>query len=497
MASPLRGKRAGGTVRDQLAAMFYEGLVRSEDPEDHSVEFGEPPLRPHEGPQTRFLETPADIAFYGGEAGGGKSYGLLMEACRHSDVPDFHAVIFRRTSPRITQEGGLWDTSFQIYPELGAEPYQSPSHEWRFPSGAKVAFHHMQHEKDRLEWKSSQIPLIGWDQVEEFTERQFWYLTSRNRSTCGVRPYVRATCNPVPPEDEIGGWLHELLSWWIGDDGYPIEERDGVLRWFLRFEGDLQWFDSEAEAEAFRGERGMDERIRPRSVTFIRAQLEDNPTLMREDPSYLSVLEALPKVDRDRLRGGNWLVRETAGRVFDRTWFDIVDAAPAEAERVRYWDAASSEREEGASARSAGVKMSKAGDTYYIEDVTEGFWSGAQREKVQDETAEEDGVEVSIWLEQEPGSSGKDVALAAVARLSGYDVHRDKVTGDKVARAKPMSAQAEVGNVKLVRGPWNESLLRQLQRFERGAKLIDAADAAVGAFNRLTVRERGREFWFR
>jgi hypothetical protein len=78
-------------------------------------------LRPQPGPQEMFLSTPADIAVYGGAAGGGKSFGILLEGARHTPNKDFGGVIFRRTSPMITNEGGLWDESNKIYPLLQAK----------------------------------------------------------------------------------------------------------------------------------------------------------------------------------------------------------------------------------------------------------------------------------------------------------------------------------------------------------------------------------------
>jgi len=442
-------------------------------------------IAPNPGPQERFLATPADIAFFGGEAGGGKTAALLLECLRHVDNPGHRATIFRRTHPRITEQGGLWETSEEFFPHLGAEPYKSPHYEWRFPSGAKVAFRAMQHAKDRHDWKGAQIPLICWDQAEEFEEVQFWYLLSRNRSVSGVRPYVRATCNPVPDDDDTGGWVHRLLSWWIGEDGYPVAERDGVLRWFLRHDGDLAWFDAREEALAYRDHHGLPSGVEPKSLTFIRSRLEDNPVLMRQDPGYLSTLEALPKIDRDRLRGGNWNVRAAAGEVFDRAWFEVVDAAPAGLRAVRYWDKAGTE---GGGAQTAGVLMAGPNDgLYWIVDVTAGRWSALERERTIEQVATSDGKRVDVWVEQEPGSGGKESAEATIRRLSGHTVRADRVTGSKLERAMPLSAQAEAGNVNLVRGPWNEAFLTQAHSFDGESGDMDLIDAAAGAFNKLTA----------
>ncbi len=153
-------------------------------------------LRPQPGPQEDFLSSSADIVIYGGAAGGGKTYGLLLECIRNVDVEEFGAVVFRRVSTQITSQGGLWDTSKQIYPLTGALPTTQPRHLWRWKSGARVTFAHLQNDQDVQSWQGSQIPLICWDELTHFTEYQFFYMLSRNRSASGVAPYMRATCNP-------------------------------------------------------------------------------------------------------------------------------------------------------------------------------------------------------------------------------------------------------------------------------------------------------------
>src|SRR5207245_7397302 len=96
------------------------------------------------GPQTAFLQTAADICIYGGAAGGGKTVGLILEPLRHvSRVPGFTAVFFRRTTPRITNPGGLWDESQNFYPRLGATPHLR-TQEWPWPRGGKLQSSHLQ-----------------------------------------------------------------------------------------------------------------------------------------------------------------------------------------------------------------------------------------------------------------------------------------------------------------------------------------------------------------
>ena len=68
-------------------------------------------LAPQKGPQEMFLATSADICIYGGAAGGGKTFGLLLEPLRYMNNPDYNATIFRRDYTQVTSPGGLWDSS--------------------------------------------------------------------------------------------------------------------------------------------------------------------------------------------------------------------------------------------------------------------------------------------------------------------------------------------------------------------------------------------------
>lgn len=276
-------------------------------------------LRPQEGPQEKFLASDADIVIYGGAAGGGKSFALLLEPTRHIDNPGFAAVIFRSTTPEITNPGGLWDESSAIYAG-NAEPRVGLL-EWRFPSGARVKFAHLEHEQDKYNWQGAQIAYIGFDELTHFSAGQFWYLLSRNRSKCGVKPYVRATCNP-----DADSWVAELVSWWIDEEtGYPIPERSGVVRWFLHYADRLHWADSYEECrEIGRDLHLADEDNLPKSFTFIAASLDDNPALTEADPGYRANLLSQPNVDQERLLRGNWKIRVSDGSMWSPDCFDEI-----------------------------------------------------------------------------------------------------------------------------------------------------------------------------
>lgn len=449
-------------------------------------------------PQEAFLSLNVDIGLMGGGAGGGKTYGLLLEPLYHIQNSDFGAVIFRRTTKQVRQEGGLLDTSQGIYGPLGAT-WNDTKLTWTFGPESRVTFAHMEHEKDRFNWKGAQIPLVGFDQVEDFTEKMFWYLVSRNRSVSGVQPYLRATCNPVPPEDPTGGWLHDMVGWYLDDEGYPHPDRAGEVRWFIRHDNELIWANSRPEAEARRRDLGLPEEVEPKSFTFIPATVHDNPALMEADPTYLSRLHTLTRVEKERLLGGNWLVRPAAGLIFDRADFNIGAAPPAGegVKRVMYVDKAGTEAA-GASYTVILLLAHTPNGLTFIEDVTRDRWKASRREKVIRQKAEAVAREYGktgfqVVVEQEPGSSGKESAENTISNLQGFRAYADKPSGDKFDRADPFAAQVQVGNVYLCEGGWVEDYLRELHNAEPGAEYLDQMDASSGAYNWVTQKwKRGK-----
>jgi len=442
-------------------------------------------IGPQQGPQDEFLKTTVDIAIYGGQAGGGKTWALLYDAVRQTDIPGFGAVIFRREFTQIRAEGGPWDMATEMFRLWLGTPRENYL-DWRFPSGSKIRFAHMQHENDRFAWDGSQIPVICFDQLESFTWRQFMYMLSRNRSMCAIRPYIRATCNPDPDH-----WLRHFLEYWIDDEtGFAIPERSGAIRWFVNINNEIHWADRADELEKRHGQE-----CEPKSCTFIPSSVYDNKILLEQNPGYVANLKALPLIDRERLLRGNWNIRESAGVFFKREWFEIVDAAPAAEDEIRYWDRAGTESKDGQPVKAswtAGVRMRRTGaPVFYITDVVRFQGSPMQVETTVDNVATQDSTGIRIGIEQDPGQAGKAEAEHYVRKLAGYDVAANPVRESKGLRARPLSAQAEAGNVKLVRGAWNEAFLREMENFDGSDTCTsDQVDAASGAFLMLNKRKR-------
>lgn len=435
-------------------------------------------IEPQPGPQTAFLSTAADIALFGGGAGSGKSFGLILEPLYQWDNPKFATVVFRRNAVQVRNAGGLWDESFALYSTLKARPREAIL-EWEFPSGMTVKYSHLENENSVYDWQGSQIPLIGFDELTHFTEKQFWYMLSRNRSMSGVPGRVRATCNP-----DSDSWVRILVDWWIGPDGYAIKERSGILRWFIRRDDAFLWADSRQELLEKYGSEQL-----PKSFTFIPALVHDNKILMEKDPTYLSNLMALSRVERMRLLEGNWNVRASAGMMFQRQWFPVVDAVPAGWVRaIRFWDRAATKPSESNKDPdwTRGLKLYKYRDgRFCVADLKSARDTPGQIERLIKNVAAHDGVGVKIMSQQDPGSAGVCEAENFTKMLQGYDVRTSPYSKDKITRAKPVSAQCEAGNVLVLRAPWNDEFFSELENFPDGAH-DDCVDVLSSSFNEMS-----------
>lgn len=420
----------------------------------------------------QFLSNSADIVIYGGAAGGGKTYALLLEALWHYDTPGFSAVIFRKNANQVRNPGGLWDTSADLFMRFLGNPRES-SLEWDFPSGAIIKFAHMDMEKDKYSWQGSQICLIGFDELTHFSWGQFVYMLSRNRSICGIRPYIRATTNPDPDS-----WVRKFIDWWIHPDtGYAIPERSGQIRWFIVLNDETFWSDTKEELT----DKYPD--CLPKSVSFIASTVYDNKILLKENPDYLANLQALPRFEREQLLMGNWNIRPSAGMFFQRHYFEVINVLPKNLRFVRYWDRAATRKTETNDPDfTVGLKMARDDSgLLYVVDVVRLQESPLGVQTAIKNTASQDGQLCRIGIEQDPGQAGVSEVDLLIRMLMGYTAEPFKVTKDKITRASPVSAQAEAGNIKVLRAPWNEDFFRELENFPEGSH-DDIVDALSGAF---------------
>jgi predicted phage terminase large subunit-like protein len=174
------------------------------------------------------------------------------------------------------------------------------------------------------------------------------------------------------------------------------------------------------------------------------------------------------------------------GGQFKRHWFEVVDALPSGSlRRVRRWDFAATKKIAANDPDwTVGLLLAKAQDgTLYVEDVVRMRGDAAEVERAVKATAAQDGHAVPIVIPQDPGQAGKMQAKYFVTQLAGFKVSAAIETGSKITRAEPVASQAKVGNVKLVRAPWNAAFLDEISMFPAGYK--DQVDALSGAFSEL------------
>lgn len=443
------------------------------------------PFDLQEGPQRIAAESEAQVIFYGGAKGGGKSRWLVHEACKWFDIPGRSCLMFRRTYPELKDEGSLWDEGKKIWPLLGGEMVESRL-KCTFPSGASIALRHMQHEKDAEKYNGKNIGDVCLDELTFFTERQFWILLSCMRSTAeGDAPKLRATMNPDPDS-----WVLQFVDWYIDEAGYAIPERSGVVRWFGRIDGTLVWFASKAEAIA----GGVD---MPMSFTFIGAKLWDNPALLALRPEYLANLKAMPPVDQARFLGGNWRIRRQAGDYFQEAWFPKRDADlisqkakhhPTDEDVLRWfriWDFASSPH------KGDTIDPDALAPDDNDPDWTMGGLFGQCRdgrlllkhlamcrdtpgavEEFVIQNARMDGRGVIVILPHDPAQAG-DYQVETMTKTIRRRAKIRRIENVRATKAKEEYALVAgrfcyQGKVLVQLGAWNKEFFRQLEAFPNG-----------------------------
>lgn len=424
-------------------------------------------------PQEQFVtdEDTFEI-LYGGAAGGGKSAALIGLALRRSRIPRHQTVLFRKTYPQINGADGLAQKSVEVYQGTGMT-YRPGDLTWTAPNAAQVQMRHMADSAAHLNYQGLAYQLIGFDELTQFTEREYLYLISRARSTMpGVKPIIRSTSNPGGPGHE---WVLNRWQPWL-DPEYPNPAKPGEIRWFKR------------------GADGKEEEVPEgtplaRSRSFIPALLSDNPALMH-DEEYLANLNSLPELDRARLLYGDWTAVLGESMYFKRTMFPLLNAeeyrklleADPIVTRVRVWDRAATEPTDANRDPdwTTGTLMGKTrSGLLVVEDVIR-FRKGPHfvEHKIK-QTAQADviryGVDlrqggVILILTQDPGQAGKYERMSYARQLGGHDVRwlLERSIGDKETRARPAAAVAQAGRILVVAADWNRDWFNELEAFPLG-----------------------------
>ena len=235
--------------------------------------------------QSAFMRRAELEALFGGAAGGGKSDAIVIEALRQVEIPHYKALILRKTFPQLSE---LVEKSMNYYKRAYPRAtYNSTTHTWTFPSGAKIVFGSLQYTKDRIKYQGHAYDYIAFDELTHFSWEEYSYLFSRNRPNGpGTRVYIRATANP-------GGIGHG----WVKDRFITVGPPMKTI-W-----QDVDWSTPDGVKHESRLSR-----------IFVPSSVFDNPALLENDPMYVQRLAALPTLEREALLYGNW--DSFAGQVF-------------------------------------------------------------------------------------------------------------------------------------------------------------------------------------
>lgn len=414
--------------------------------------------------QAAFLVVPDLEAFYGGAAGGGKSDALLMGALQWVDEPGYAALILRKSYTDLALPGAVMDRSFAWLGGRSDCHWVERDHRWEFESGAVLQFGYLERSKDRYRYQSAEFQYIALDELTQFEIDEYLYMATRLRRPTASRLPVRLRGASNP-----GGIGHE----WVRTRFIPrpVTRPDGSV---------------EIEYPRHENEDGTQGKRR----VFIRATLEDNPHIDREQ--YEQSLALVDPVLRAQMRHGDWTA-SSEGTKFKRTWLmkALVDVAPRLIRRGIYFDLAGTEETTNPPNDpdwTAGVWGGVTADGKLVLEgatrarVSEGKVEGIVAGVVQERNVEPPG-EYPLWIEQEPGSSGKAVVSNYARRVvPGYTVHGHRPTGNKVTRAGLLASMLERGDVLLVRGPWIGPFIEEYVAFtgEDDAGHDDQVDAGAG-----------------
>ena len=421
--------------------------------------------------QQLFLNLDCSEALYGGRAGGGKSFAILMAALQWVDVPGYHALILRRSLAHLDQAKALIPISREWLNPTDAD-WNERKHRWTFPSGSTLTFGYCEHENDIYQYQGSAYHFLGFDELTQFTENQYTYLFSRRRrdtSMMHVPMRFRAASNPGGNEE----WVHTR---------------------FL--------VDGPAKGRA-----------------FIPAGKEDNPFLDLEDYEA-SLMEMSNVTERRQLMDGEWGLT-VEGTKFNPDWFERLSELPHGTRGmnlIRYWDLAATEPNKQTTDPdwTVGVLMGEYpaqehrgprllttyGDPtygqgiFYVIDVQRFREPPGKRDALIHRTAIKDamlGGRVTTVFERQPAAAGKEVNERMIREvMRGFVARIDPALGDKELRADAYSSAASAGNVKVLnRADWTTAFLKEHGSFPFGSH-DDQVDAAAGAFRFLTAQQKRR-----
>jgi len=422
--------------------------------------------------QQAFLWLGNRDVFYGGAAGGGKSDALLMAALQYVDIPGYNAVLFRDTYANLSKSEGLLDRAHEWLQNTDAA-WNAEKKFYRFPSGARVWFSYLDGPLDHFNHQGAAYQFVGVDEVVNVRENQAIYVGFSRCRKLTAEIYRKNLARTTDYSKEEIQYYYEQYT------QIPLRFRAASNPPTAEQLAKGSWVKKRYVDEDTRGDR-----------IFIPAGIDDNPALDKDE--YVKSLMHLDPVTRAQLLKGDWLIR-VKGRMFDRSWFHIIDQAPLDGRKVRFWDPAHTE---------PSTKKNKAGTTdpdwfcgckqsmsenglVYIENMRRWRKTPLSSKQAVQAQAKLDGRQTEIVIEREP-AAGTNLIDDYIRLLAGFVCKGyTSPKGYKNEQAMAFASYAEAGNVYIVNGPWVEEFLDELEVYPDGLH-DDQLRSAIGAFHELT-----------
>lgn len=329
-----------------------------------------------------------------------------------------------------------------------------------------------------------QYSLVIFDEATDFTEEMIVYLLSRMRNANSkIQPQMFLMTNP-----EYNSFLREWIQDFYLDSqsGIPLEDKSGVMRYFFRSGNKMTWYNSLEEAEAVHG-KGDGSGIS--SFTFYPFTCLDNPPLLLAQPSYVSRLKSLPRVEMEKLLLGSWFARVEASQMWKREWTTLVDYPNGRAyKRIRSYDLAFSRPSEQNQRPdwTRGVLLSKDKSSMYtVEDMVSIRDRVLEVENLIFQTALRDGRDTIISIPQDPNAAAGAYAKELQRRLAemGFTVKLVRPVKSKITRFAPFASVTQAGFVNVVKADWNKDFFEELENFNGdGKRKDDQVDVCSDAF---------------
>lgn len=393
-----------------------------------------------------------------------------MRHLRFVEDPNYKAYCIRKNSSAIMASGGLFWEAVSLYTQYDPKlKVKMKDQKLIFSSGAEISFSHYENDTAAKKYQGIQISNIFYDEVTHAdNEDQLWWLWSRLRSNAKNTHSMWWSCNP-----DNSSWVLKYAQWYLHEEGHPLAgrpdpEKNGRVRYLLRINGDVVWGDTAKELIEKYGDPSLpddhDDQVKPISFMGLFGTIDDNPPLLKSNKLYKSNLQALPRLERERLLYGNWFAKPENSSYWDRHTCEELQSPPDASEFVkivRSYDVAGTLPHDGNRSPDyfASVRMGKLKNGNYVilDVVRTRITFGQWLEHILD-NARRDGPNTEIILGEDPNPAAK-AAIKLLAKdvvESGYICKTRRSSAGKLDSFRPFAASAELGFVKIVRNCGND-----------------------------------------